>query len=212
MADLFAALGDKSEKPTLNSAANLNEAHLTPTEAFVLSRVDGKTSYDEICEMTGLGTEATVRILQKLRRDKLLLHAGEKAEPLSAPPPSGAARGFERGRSRSRAGALPAPPSLLEHHDDGSPVEAGQLAIGPDLDIETKSRILRLHRRLKSLKAHELLAVAPGAEVALVKRAYFSASKEIHPDRFYGKDIGIYRGLLSDIFAQLTRAFEQLKK
>jgi curved DNA-binding protein CbpA len=71
---------------------------------------------------------------------------------------------------------------------------------------------LRLHRRLKSLKAHELLAVPPGAELAIVKRAYFAASKEVHPDRYFGKDIGPYRGLLSDIFAQLTRAFEQLKK
>ena len=46
----------------------------------------------------------------------------------------------------------------------------------------------------------------------MVKRAYFAASKELHPDRFYGKDIGPYRDKLSDIFAQLTRAFEQLKK
>ena len=103
-------------------------------------------------------------------------------------------------------------PSLLEVHDDGSAIAPSDLAPGPELDPETKSRILRLHRRLKSFKPHELLAVPPGADLVQIKRAYFAASKEIHPDRFYGKDIGPFRGLLSDIFAQLTRAFEQLKK
>jgi hypothetical protein len=203
-ADSFGGLGRKSEKPLLNPAANLAQARLTPVEAFVLSRVDGNTSYQEICEITGLAEDATVRILQKLRKDKLLLHPGEKAEP----PP---ARGFTA-RPRTRAGGAAAPIPLLEVHDDGSAVDPSELAPGPELDLETKARIVRLHRKLKSLKPHELLAVPAGADVAVVKRAYFAASKEIHPDRFYGKDIGPYRAHLSDIFAQLTRAFEQLKK
>ena len=55
MADSIDGLGLKSEKPQLNPSVNLGVARLTPTEAFVLSRVDGKTSYEEICSMTGLG-------------------------------------------------------------------------------------------------------------------------------------------------------------
>ena len=209
MADSIEGLGLKSEKPTLNPSVNLGVVRLTPTEAFVLSRVDGKTSYEEICSMTGLGTDPTVRILQKLRRDKLLLHAGEKPP---ATIPASWQPGHERGKKRPREVIQPTTPSLLEVHDDGSAIDPSELAPGPELDPNTKSRILRLHRRLKSFKPHELLAVPPGADLVQIKRAYFAASKEIHPDRFYGKDIGPFRGLLSDIFAQLTRAFEQLKK
>jgi hypothetical protein len=184
---------------------------LSPTEAFVLSRVDGQTSYEDICEMTGLGADATVPILQKLRRDKLLLHAGEKPEPIPAAAATGTARPNTRGRG-TRGGGAPVPMSLLDSLDDGSPVDPAELAPGPDLDNETKAKILRLHRRLKSLKPHEMLAVSPGADPALIKRAYFAGSKEVHPDRYYGKNIGPFRDRLSDIFAQLTRAFDQLKK
>jgi DnaJ-domain-containing protein 1 len=239
LADSIQGLGLKSEKPQLNPSADLAATRLTPTEAFVLSRVDGKTSYEEICSMTGLGVEPTIRILQKLRRDRLLLHAGEKPEPKKPDKADRAAEkadrldreavmarqrpatghtqsmavpAFDRNRSSSRPALQPAPPSLLEVHDDGSAVDPGDLLVGPALDVETKARILRLHRRLKALKPHELLGVPHGADLAQVKRAYFAASKEIHPDRFYGKDIGPFREFLSDIFAHLTGAFDQLKR
>jgi hypothetical protein len=203
----ISGVGKKGDRPTQNPAANLNEVRLTPVEGFVLSRVDGQTSYEDICHLTGLGTAATLDILRKLRRERLLLNPGEKPEkpdPWKSSPRTGA-------RPRPNLGA-PAPVSLLEVHDDGSAVDPAELDKGPGLDQETKTRILRLHRRLKTLKPHELLGLSPGADPAMVKRAYFAASKEVHPDRFYGKDIGPYRDKLSDIFAQLTRAFEQLKK
>jgi hypothetical protein len=205
LSDEISGLGRKTERPQPNPAANLGEVRLTPLEGFVLSRVDGATSYEELGHVTGLGVDATIEVLRKLRREGLILNPGEK------PPP----RPFGRVRTRTGAtgvgiGTLPV--ALLETHDDGTPVDQAEVDKWPGLDVETKARILRLHRKLKSLKPHELLGLSPGADVAMVKRAYFAASKEVHPDRFYGKDIGPYRDKLSDIFAQLTRAFEQLKK
>jgi hypothetical protein len=203
----ISGVGNKGDRPTLNPAANLNDVRLSPVEGFVLSRVDGQTSYEDICHMSGMPTAATLDILRKLRRELLILNPGEKPEkpdPWKASPRTGA-------RPRPNLSA-PASMSLLEVHDDGTPVDRAELDKGPGLDDETKTRILRLHRRLKTMKPHELLALSPGADPAMVKRAYFAASKELHPDRFYGKDIGPYRDKLSDIFAQLTRAFEQLKK
>jgi hypothetical protein len=205
----ISGVGKKGDRPTLNPAANLNDVRLSPVEGFVLSRVDGQTSYEHICHMSGMSTAATLDILRKLRRERLILNPGEKPEkpdPWKASPVTGA-----RPRPRLPMGA-PASVSLLEVHDDGTPVDRAELDKGPGLDDETKTRILRLHRRLKTMKPHELLALSPGADPAMVKRAYFAASKELHPDRFYGKDIGPYRDKLGDIFAQLTRAFEQLKK
>jgi hypothetical protein len=202
---VLAELGAGDVRPVVNPAFAVGSARLTPVEAFVLSRVDGATSYDDICRLTGLGTEPTLEILRKLRRERLLLNPGEKSETTPVP----VLRPSERPRSRV---GNPAHGSLLEHHDDGSAVGADELAKGPGLDPETKARILRLHRKLKALKPHELLALSPGAEVNTVKRAYFAASKEVHPDRYYGQDLGPYRDYLNDIFAQLTLAFEQCKK
>jgi hypothetical protein len=205
----ISGVGKKGDRPTLNPVANLNDVRLTPVEGFVMSRVDGQTSYEDICHMSGLSVAATLDILRKLRRERLILNPGEKPEkpdPWKQSPVTGA-----RPRPRLPMSAQ-ASVSLLEVHDDGSAVDQAEVDKGPGLDAETKTRILRLHRRLKTLKPHELLALSPGADPAMVKRAYFAASKELHPDRFYGKDIGPYRDKLSDIFAQLTRAFEQLKK
>lgn len=206
-------VGKKGDRPTLNTAANLTEVRLTPVEGFVLSRVDGLTSYEDICQVSGLPVAATLDILRKLRREGLILNPGEKPEkPDPAKAKAQASPGIAARPRRRLTLGVPVAVSLLEVHDDGSPVDRAELAKGPGLDEETKARILRLHRRLKTLKPHELLALSPGADPAMVKRAYFAASKEVHPDRFYGKDMGPYRDKLSDIFAQLTRAFEQLKK
>jgi len=205
LAEIIPNLGRRRDCPTVNSGVNLVELRLTPVEGFVLSRVDGRTSYEVLSQMTGLGTDATFDILRKLKRDQIILNPGEEPRTVETGPRTGA-------RSRTRGGIATLPPSILEIHDDGSAVDAAALADGPGLDGETKARILRLHRRLRSLKPHELLGLSPGADAAMVKRAYFAASKELHPDRYYGKDLGGFRDKLSDIFAQLTRAFEQLKK
>jgi DnaJ-domain-containing protein 1 len=206
-------VGNKGDRPTLNTAVNLTEVRLTPVEGFVLSRVDGLTSYEDICHMSGMPIAATLDILRKLRREGLILNPGEKPEqPDPAKAKAQASPGTASRPRRRLTLGVPVAVSLLEVHDDGSPVDRAELDKGPGLDEDTKARILRLHRRLKTLKPHELLALSPGADPAMVKRAYFAASKELHPDRFYGKDMGPYRDKLSDIFAQLTRAFEQLKK
>jgi hypothetical protein len=198
MPEQLVGLGRKDERPRINLTADLGRAGLTPTEGFVLSRVDGATSYEAICQLTGLGVEATLEILRKLRAERLILSPGEAA-PAKPPSPS----------------AAPAPArlaSLLEVHDDGSPVDPAEMAGGADLDSVLKARIIRLHRRLKTLQPHELLAVPAGADAATVRKAYFAASKELHPDRHYGREIGAFRDKLSEIFAQLTRAFEQLQR
>jgi tetratricopeptide (TPR) repeat protein len=43
-----------------------------------------------------------------------------------------------------------------------------------------------------------------------LKRAYFKISKDFHPDRYFGKKLGIYQKQLAEIFKALTDAFEYL--
>ncbi len=199
---------------------------MTPVEAFVLSRVDGATSYDEIILLCGRGETETVQILQKMRREGVILRAGE-APPASPRSPTPASvrpvipgRREIAGENKPATAVRPAPPptpgpervSLLEKHDDGSAVDGKLLAQAPDLSAEFKLRIARLHRKLKRLQPHELLGIERDADSGAAKRAYFGASKELHPDRFYGKDIGPFREMLTEIFTNLTRAFEALDK
>jgi hypothetical protein len=202
--DDFPDLGPRETKPIATPRSWGSHLRLTPEEGFVLSRVDGKTSYEQICNMTGLGVDASLAILRKLRRERLILHPGESGK---TPPP--VLTGPTRRRTRSGVNTrIP----LLQLHDDDSQVDEALLKEGTGLDVETKARILRLHKRMRAMKPHELLGLSPDADGKTVKRAYFAASKELHPDRYYGLDLGAYRERLSEIFAQVTHAFEQCKK
>ncbi|MGD0835744.1 MAG: hypothetical protein ABSB49_03760 [Polyangia bacterium] len=202
--------------PQLKPGADLSRVRLTPAEAFVLSRIDGRSSYDEICLLSSLGREETLRVLRKLEQAELILGVAPVpgvapvtgGAPVTAEIRGGAGRGAE-GKASELATTVG---SLLERLDDGSPVDPAALAEGRDLPEETRRRILRLHRRMGKLAPHELLAVDAGADVATIKRAFAAASKELHPDRYYGKDLGSFRAKLAQIFAHVTQAMQTLQK
>jgi hypothetical protein len=199
-------LGSRDDKPRLNPGADLSSFQLSPVEGFVLSRVDGNLSYQEICLISGIGNEPTLAILRRLRRDKLILGPND-ALPTPAP--------FPIPNLTPVAGVPVHPPaerrSLLELLDDNSPVTSAELDSAPDLPEELKARIIRLHRRMKKLSPHEMLGLEKDAGRGEIKRAYYAASKELHPDRYFGRDLGPFREMLGDIFARLTESFQKLE-
>jgi DnaJ-domain-containing protein 1 len=230
--DQIAGLGARTDRPTLNLRADLSQVQLTPTEGFILSRIDGRVSYDEICRMSSLGREETLAILRALKQQKLIL-GPDKATTAHDP----TARSGRHPPSPDRAPHTPAPvlvtdemllkaqekasgkrekeseiQSVLERLDDGAPVDSAALAEGRDLSEAMKIRILRLYRRLRKLEPHELLGVSPDADTATIKQAFAAASKELHPDRYFGKDLGSYRDKLAKIFSRITEAVQALHK
>jgi DnaJ-domain-containing protein 1 len=233
--DELSGLGVKGDKPRLNPSIDFTQLRLTTTEGFILSRIDGRASYDEVCRMSSLGREETLEILRKLKSERLILSPGEKAPPPSPPP-----RRTRSMRSPSPDYHPKTPPpivvtdemlrqahersggksdqdqaatiSVLERLDDGGAVDPSDLVEGSDLSVETKKRILRLHRRMRKLAPHELLGVAKDADGAAIKRAFGAASKELHPDRYFGKDLGPFREKLAKIFNRITEAMQELEK
>jgi hypothetical protein len=198
-------LGPREDRPRLNPGADLTSFRLTPVEGFVLSRVDGTLSYEEICLISGIGNEPTLAILRRLRRDKLILGPNEPVPP-PAPPPSHTPVAGVPVTTQAPSDRR----SLLERLDDGTPVTSAELDAAPELPDELKGRIIRLHRRLKKLTPHEMLGLPKDAERNEIKRAYYGASKELHPDRYFGKELGPFREKLGDIFARLTESFQKL--
>jgi DnaJ-domain-containing protein 1 len=234
-ADEIEGLGPRTDRPRLNTAMDLSRLKLTPTEGFLLSRVDGRATYDEICRMSTLGREETLAILRKLKRaaailgprDAVVMPAPGRKEkkPSKSPSPE---RGHKTPapvmvtdemlrKAHEKAGGKIAAPeastsSLLERLDDGQPVPPADLIEGHDLPAETKRRIIRLSLRLRKLSAYELLGIPENADKAAIKRAFAAASKELHPDRYYGKDLGPFRTKLAKIFTRLTEVVQELEK
>lgn len=232
--DELSGLGAKGDKPRLNPGLDFTHLKLTPTEGFILSRIDGRASYDEVCRMSSLGREETLEILRKLKTEKIILGPGEA---VPAPTPHKAHRSMRSPspdyrprtpppivvtdamlrQAQERSGGKSdqdqaAPMSVLERLDDGGAVDLTDLVEGPDLSDETKKRILRLLRRMRKLAPHELLGVAKNADSAAIKRAFGAASKELHPDRYFGKDLGKFREKLAKIFNRITEAMQELEK
>jgi DnaJ-domain-containing protein 1 len=232
--DELSGLGAKGDKPRINPSLDFTHLQLTPTEGFILSRIDGRASYDEVCRMSSLGREETLAILRRLKTDKIILGPGETAPapaprktqrslrspspdylPKTPPPVVVTDQMLRQAQERSGGKSDPdpaAPRSVLERLDDGGPVDPSDLVEGPDLSNETKKRILRLHRRMRKLSPYELLGVAKDADGAAIKRAFGAASKELHPDRYFGKDLGNFREKLAKIFNRITEAMQELEK
>lgn len=206
-------LGNSNDRPRPAVGVDLRQLKLTPVEGFVLSRVDGMTSFGEICLVSGLGTEATIELLRRLHGLGLIVapNAPTPSKPTAPASPDSQPTATPPAAAKGTAPTAK-PAGLLERLDDGSPVEAGELVGAPDLPELTRERIVRVHRRLPSLAPHELLGVAPNAAAGVVKKAYFAASKELHPDRFYGKELGPFRRLVADIFKACSAASDAMTK
>jgi curved DNA-binding protein CbpA len=88
----------------------------------------------------------------------------------------------------------------------GNPALAEQV----DLPVERKQELLTLERRLETANCFELLGVPNGATPEACKAAYYELSMRLHPDRFFGKNLGSFRGRIDKVFRALTEAQQTL--
>lgn len=174
-------LGPETLIPSVRAGA-LGALELGPAEGFVLSRIDGHTTVAQLLLLVPFDAEVTVLILkQLLKQGAIEMPGADISVPLPALTPA----------------------------EKPAPVAATMLE-GLDLTIEQARRIDEFFASLHTRDAFELLEVARGADKKEVKRAYFKMSKELHPDRFFGKNIGPYRERLSKIFQSIKAAYELL--
>lgn len=88
--------------------------------------------------------------------------------------------------------------------------DTGELDEDVDIDPKVRTYVLEMHGRLKGLSHYEALGVSRQADVKAVKRAYFNAVGMIHPDRYFGKQLGSFKPKMEQIFARLTDAYDTL--
>lgn len=81
-------------------------------------------------------------------------------------------------------------------------------AANVEVEPERRARIDLIHAALTDLTHYDLLGVPPDADKALFKKAYFSLSKEFHPDTQFGKQLGAYKSKMEVIFRHLTEAHD----
>ncbi|MCC6335943.1 MAG: DnaJ domain-containing protein [Myxococcales bacterium] len=75
-----------------------------------------------------------------------------------------------------------------------------------DIEDGRKREILEFEQKLASPNHYEILGVPAGATVEEVTSAFREASKKFHPDRYFGKQLGSFKGRLEKIFRRLVEA------
>jgi curved DNA-binding protein CbpA len=91
-----------------------------------------------------------------------------------------------------------------------TPTEMAGLREDVVLDDATRRRVLAMARLADGRDPWALLGVPAGADARQLKRAYFKLSKEIHPDRYFGQQLGSFTARLPAVFEALSRAYARL--
>lgn len=81
-----------------------------------------------------------------------------------------------------------------------------------DLPLELQREVDQLYSELRGLDAYALLRCQRGSSLEQVKAAYKERLMLLHPDRWYGKELGEYRYKLEAVSNRTTQAYEVLSK
>lgn len=186
---------------------------LSAAEAFVLSRIEGKTSLQDLAESLGMPFEQAQAIVDRLAelRAVRLEEPGSRYSTTFRPRTSRKARPApsratqqEQGATRDsgdrvgpapRAGcALPVPP----------PDEPGKISAA------LARKIAELDSKLGTSSDWALLGLEEGASEREITRAFGKLAYTFDPSHYFGINVGPYMEPLERIFARLAAAQESL--
>lgn len=88
--------------------------------------------------------------------------------------------------------------------------ELAALAEVVDLDDKQRRKILAMARLADGRDPYALLGIPPASDARTIKRAYFALSKEVHPDRFFGRRVGSFGPRMTLVFEATSRAYARL--
>ena len=185
------SVGDSEQRrgiPRLVSSWDPTKLQLSPEEGFLLSRIDGHTSWTLLRQIGGLAPEDVDRCIERWMSEGVV----------------------EIDESKSASAEVPA--TVEEPKVDAEPVDyMSDSRIDTALDItpELQAQILEFSESLDR-PYFELLDVPRDADAKQIKRAYFSLSKVYHPDRYFRANLGDYTVRLEQIFRKLVEAYELL--
>ena len=164
--------------------------NFTSEDYFVWSRVDGNATLKELILMIGFSTSKAIDILGQLRQIGAVLLPDETPQMVADKIADS---------DKQQQATMPVDP-----HE--------QSALGEDvvLNLEERHRVLEMRRVISSGDLYAILGVERGVNKRLLKRAYFRVSKEFHPDRYYGKQVGSFGPWLADIFQAANQAYDTL--
>jgi curved DNA-binding protein CbpA len=195
--------------PRLLPEIDLRRLPISPTDAFVVSRVDGATNVAEIAEQTGKSLEEVSELFERLATLGALVFdeppRGPERRP-TAPPVSRRSGSF-------RVGPIVETTAQSEvRHPAAALYDPAELDEAVEIDLDRRQQILDLYYRLDQLDHYQLFGVEPTADKKAIKAAYFEVVNVFHPDRYFGKKVGSFKPKLEKVFARLSQSYDVLSR
>jgi curved DNA-binding protein CbpA len=181
------ALEEDVPKPV--TGVDLRSLPIGPQEAFVMSRVDGRAGAAQIALETGLDVATVRHALARLVEVGAVTLRGQ----VSSPRPI-------------------AEPEIRHLGDAPPPYDPAELDVPAEMPPERKKEILDLFHRLDELDHYAVLGIQRDVERQTVKAAYFGRVAVFHPDKYFGRDIGVFKTKVEVIFRRITEAHDTLSK
>ncbi|MFT5356128.1 MAG: hypothetical protein ACI9KE_003351, partial [Polyangiales bacterium] len=209
---------DSTRIPRLTEGTDIRSLSIDPFEGFMVSRIDGTLTAQDVADSTGADVSQVVALVDKL----LGLGVASWLSDSESPTPPSEERKPEQRKPDQRkvvlTGSAPVthgprvytrPPPRGTSLGLYDPAELDEAA---DLPDERKREILDRYYRLEELNYYELLSIPRSAEKKDIRGAYFALSKVFHPDTLFGKELGSYKHKMERVFGALTKAYEVLGK
>ncbi len=193
--------GERDERvsPETNAPVNLK---LSPTEAFVLSRIDAPLTLSELLSISTLPEMETMQVVYALSLGGLLKRerwpnafSEEMLEKARAAKPAQKADASGQRLSVPQATETSAPPPVVKQE-------------APE-EFEVDDLFARL---AVAENYYHVLGVLSTAPIGEIKTAYHRLAKRFHPDRFHSEADSALHARIETAFAQIAQAYETLKE
>ena len=174
-------------KLRLVAGVDVRQLPIGPTEAFVLSRIDGQGTLEDLSIASGLALEEVAGIVRRLAALGAVQVESPRVSVIVGPLPT------------MRSGEHAIPRAVQQQED-------------VDLTLEQQHVLLALDHRLGAIDHYELLGVERTADAKSIRAAYYEQVRVFHPDRHFGKPLGRFQAPLLRVFGKCTEAYDVLRR
>jgi hypothetical protein len=200
------ALGDMDRVLALSADPLLRfqKVTLSPSDGFVLSRVDGTLTARQITLLIPLPAEQTQKSLFGLLCTGIIEYLATPAKKARAAPVKAPLASPTPATPASPPAASPPPPPP-------PPPPAPPAAVAAKPAPNRRQEIMETFEGLRVRNHFEILGIARASNEAQVKEAYFRMAKQFHPDVHHDAALADLRDKLEAVFIRLGEAYEVLR-
>jgi curved DNA-binding protein CbpA len=184
----MAMVGDRLENTVkLAGGFDFSRTQLGPREAFVFSRIDGRLSVGSLIELSAMGRDEALAVIQSL---------------------------LDKGAIEMDGAGEGRPGAQAEKREEPQAVAAETKIMVPALGLsaEGRDRIHSFYMLMADMNHYQLLGIGQDSSAREIKQGYLKLSREFHPDGQFRKALGVDKVKLEEIFKKVNEAYRMLSK